>query len=240
MLMPTYAHAPITEALIDIRAELPARTTTVDLERIGAELNGYGPSKKNVEVDVTIQPDKMVQSERLLGHSFVSLSGRNIAQFRLNGFTFNRLKPYENWQSFSSEAKMLWKIYKAKACPLAITRIAVRYINRIELPKPIEDFSKYLQSIPVVNNKSFGQVSSFLLQLKIPQDDLKSILIFNEALLQPPDPKFLHVLVDLDLFREIEVPQSDEEIWSLMDQFRLRKNELFEGCITDHTRELFK
>ncbi len=33
--------------------------------------------------------------------------------------------------------------------------------------------------------------------------------------------------------------QSDDEVWALLEALRNRKNEFFEGCITDKTRELF-
>jgi uncharacterized protein (TIGR04255 family) len=46
------------------------------------------------------------------------------------------------------------------------------------------------------------------------------------------------VVLDLDVFKESEMA-SDEEVWGVLEVLRNRKNEFFEGCITDRTRALF-
>jgi hypothetical protein len=42
------------------------------------------------------------------------------------------------------------------------------------------------------------------------------------------------------LFRDVEIPQAPEELWSLFDDLRNKKNEIFLGCITDRMKEVFK
>ncbi len=39
----------------------------------------------------------------------------NVAQFRRDGFTFNRLRPYTKWEEIRPEALRLWQLYTAKA-----------------------------------------------------------------------------------------------------------------------------
>jgi uncharacterized protein (TIGR04255 family) len=48
------------------------------------------------------------------------------------------------------------------------------------------------------------------------------------------------VVLDIDVFRAIDVPSSEDEIWSLMEHLRTIKNQLFEASITDKARELFR
>jgi len=43
---------------------------------------------------------------------------------------------------------------------------------------------------------------------------------------------------DLDVFKE-GADMMDDAVWELLETLRNRKNEFFEGCITDKARELF-
>jgi len=45
------------------------------------------------------------------------------------------------------------------------------------------------------------------------------------------------VILDLDVFKGEADMVSDEDVWGLLETLRNRKNEFFEGCITDKTRE---
>jgi uncharacterized protein (TIGR04255 family) len=45
--------------------------------------------------------------------------------------------------------------------------------------------------------------------------------------------------LDIDVSRQREVPQHDEEIWALIDRIRDYKNHIFEESITEAAREIF-
>ena len=78
-------------------------------------------------------------------------------QFRINGFTFNRLKPYTSWGDILPQVKDLWSLYIDIASPESITRIAVRYINNIEIPKPDNIvFSDYLKVPPKIPDNPYN------------------------------------------------------------------------------------
>ena len=75
------------------------------------------------------------------------------------------------------------------------------------------------------------------MQLNIPQDD-QSVLLLNQAMVNPPAPGVVSVVLDLDLIRAIAVPSEEDEIWDVFEKLHVRKNEIFEACITDETRRL--
>ncbi len=235
-----YPNAPITEAVIDIRVELPPTVALADIERLDKKLPDYPKKNRRIELTLMVEPSVSRQEQRLNGYVFRSMDGKQIVQMRMDGFTFSRLPPYDRWETFSVEAKRLWTIYRCGVEPLKITRLAVRYINRIDMPQPVDDFGKYLNAIPQSSVDFFKNVTGFFLQLQIPQNDIKSMLLFNEAIAPPPTEKVLSVLLDFDLSRTDNVPQDEREIWRVFEAFRSRKNELFEACITDASRSLFQ
>ena len=76
------------------------------------------------------------------------------------------------------------------------------------------------------------------MQVQIPQEDLGTTAILNEAMVPPSGPNVASVVLDIDVFRHGLKLESDDDVWSTMEVLRLRKNLIFEGCITNNTREL--
>jgi uncharacterized protein (TIGR04255 family) len=54
-----------------------------------------------------------------------------------------------------------------------------------------------------------------------------------------PLERHFSVLLDIDVVREVDVPQKDNEIWKELDLMRTHKNRIFEECVTDSARKLF-
>jgi uncharacterized protein (TIGR04255 family) len=83
----------------------------------------------------------VVQDLGFQGYFWKTSDEKTIVQFRVDGFTFNRLRPYTSWTELFPQALDLWHLYSRVSRPEVITRLAVRYINRIPLPAGVTDFS---------------------------------------------------------------------------------------------------
>ena len=66
---------------------------------------------------------------------------REMIQLRVDGFTFNRLKPYTSWEKIFPRAYRFWKKYLDCVEPVGVTRLATRYINALDVPIPKTTFS---------------------------------------------------------------------------------------------------
>ena len=175
-----------------------------------------------------------------IGFLFKNGDDKQIFQARLDGFTMSRLAPYESWEPFRDEARRLWNIYREHVKPKQVTRIAVRYINRLDLPLPLSDFKDYLRTFPEVSPDLPQGLAGFFTQLTIPLQDIKSVMLLNEAIIEPAKPECVSIVLDIDIFRTEDLPDTEEGNWELFEELRLRKNYAFEACITDRTRELIK
>lgn len=134
--MPTQRHypkAPITEAIIDLRADLPDGTSVADLERVHIGQEVAYPIKRNRALNVVQgqigEQGAAAACSKHIGFLFASQDGKSLFQARLDGFTMSRLAPYERWESFRDEARRLWDVYRSVAKPIKVIRVAVRYIN---------------------------------------------------------------------------------------------------------------
>lgn len=236
-----FSKSPLTEALIDIRVN-PRDELVV--ETLGDIQRGHEkeyPTRKNkihFAHELSFDPPgHSSANQSLIGYNFVSADNHQIVQVKLDGFTFNRLAPYLTWEIFKEEARKWWQIYADIAQPKSVTRLAVRYINRLDLPLPLSDLKDYLKTVPEISPELPQGLSSYVMQLHIPYDD-KATLVLNEALTPPPNPYVISVVLDIDLFREIDTPLSEQEIWDYFEVLRNKKNEIFLACITEKTKEL--
>ena len=66
-----------------------------------------------------------------------------------------------------------------------------------------------------------------------------ALAVITEAIDRTADPGRTAVILDIDLWRDQDVPQSDAELWTLFEALRNRKDDVFEACITDETRKEF-
>lgn len=238
-----YERAPATEALIDIRVESPAGIALSRLERLHEQVSDRYPIKnKRLYVQGQFSAGEEVgaaATQKLIGFSFTSQDGKQIFQARMDGFTFSRLRPYGTWNELRDEAKRLWHIYRTCVNALRVSRVAVRYINQIDIPVPHIDYKEYFRTIPDVSPDLPQSLSGFFMQLQFPQEDFGGILVLTQTVVPPPAPSMISVILDLDVFKENVEFQSDEDPWALLEILRDRKNKFFEGCITDKTRALF-
>ncbi|HEX4341546.1 MAG TPA: TIGR04255 family protein [Polyangiaceae bacterium] len=233
-----YAHAPITEAVIDFGVQLSADPTAENLGEIRDE--SYAQRDPVFMGHVQFGSGTTSATQQALGWRFRSADGPYIYQVRTDGFALSRLTPYENWDNFSSEARRIWDKYRAVAKPITVQRIALRYINRIDIPLPLNDFGEYLQCSPSVSPHLPQGLSNYLMSLTIPLDELVTVVV-NEAILnQVTKPNAVSILLDIGVSQSLSLPFEEEALWERFGYLRKVKNHVFEACITDKTRELFQ
>lgn len=237
-----YPNAPLIEALLDIRAELPEDVSLESLAAVGeAEREGY-PTKRErtrFEQEMIGRGSSIVSTAARnlpLGYRFDSADGQQLFHAQVDGFTFNRLKPYPHWELFRAEARRVWESYCSFAHPVRVTRLALRYINRFDLPAHAQ-FEDYLNTLPAVAPPISQSWGRFLMRVEIPQPDIDAELVLTEAMVEPQIPNTGAIVLDIDLFRSVDLAPDSESMWDAFETLRERKNEIFEACITDKVRE---
>jgi uncharacterized protein (TIGR04255 family) len=125
--------------------------------------------------------------------------------------------------------------------PAGITRIATRFINRVDLPIDGLDFDEYLAAPPKIPAGLPNVLVEFLVRLVIPQREAGSNVVLTQALESVnPDNKSVSVLIDIDAFKSIELEASSEQLWAHFHELRDIKNQTFFCSITQKTLELLK
>jgi len=240
-----YTKAPITEAIIDLRVE-PCPNLELDtLKRLCEDTKAEYP-RVNPTIEVAgsmqIQPGVSASAsaqQKQVGYRSISSDGKLVCQRQLQGFTLSRLAPYESWEPFRDIARSLWGVYRDATKPQSVSRLAVRYINQIEVPgNPIE-LKDYFRTSPEISADLPQTIDGFFMQVRLPQEDIKAAVILNQTIVPPTMPNVISAILDIDIFCEETVPDADNAIWEYFETLHTRKNEIFEACITEKTRELF-
>ena len=135
-----YSHAPITEAIIDLKTTFSEEISLETLAGIYTHIRDRFPSQEIINTGSIVfevgTTNVVNTSQQINGFIYRTEDKTRAFQATLNGFTFNRLPPYTSWEEFRDEAKYLWKIYKEVCKPITVVRTALRFVNRLELPGP--------------------------------------------------------------------------------------------------------
>jgi uncharacterized protein (TIGR04255 family) len=240
---PHYDHSPITEAVLDIRVEQWTGLSADALAKIpaGVAYSTIDPIHMSFsQIQFGPRPSATTSSQHS-GFNYKSADLKYVIQAQVAGFTLSRLAPYESWPQFSTEAKRLWNAYKSIAKPVKITAITLRYLNRIDIPLPLNDFSDYLRTVPVISSDLPQGLSGYFMQLTMPLEDLKNgMVIINETMVPPPSPDFASILLDILVSISESMPTDDESVWEAFEKVRHKKNLVFNSCLTEKAKEMFK
>ncbi len=234
------ARAPIAEALIDVRASLG---DAFEVERVRASLVAIADSypvqqelqlvRASIAVEAGRPATPSAEYLGLQGFLCKSPDELNIVQFRADGFTFSRLRPYTGWEQLVPDALRLLGIYQEAVRPVIFTRVAVRYINHLAMPLPVPDFSRYLTAPPVTPQGVLPLLSGFLTRLVL-EDPATGVTTNLVQALQPSlDAHSLVVLLDIDAYKVSATGFDRSLIESTLGVLREVKNRVFFSSVTD-------
>jgi len=237
--------APITEAIIDFRVQLPKSFLPEAFEAMQSTLATSYPvmeKQRFFEGGIHLSAEKVSQTTQDRGvHGFVFRNAEQgrVVQFRRDGFTFNKLKPYTDWEDVFAEAWRLWKEYLSLAHPRSVTRIAVRYLNHIPIPSPF-NFGEFLEDPPTVPDAVPQMFVDYFKRMVVHDSEANLLVNIIQAIERKTDPESVVLLLDIDAYAQEEHDPTSSELESRFRQLHKLKNQVFFGSITEKTAEMFE
>lgn len=240
-----YKRPPITEAVIGITFAEP-----VDSAKLGKADKKFAKTyPQHIDVqnfDVKIQLDQTGRANAddtkvAKGHRRSSVDADELLVLWPSEFVVSQLAPYPGWEAFAGRFERDWRTWKQVAGYREIRRIGLRFINRIDIPIVDDkvEHEKYLNIYARLPNL-IGSVNGYSTQIATEIEGIKCLLRVNSGSVLTPLLEHSSFLLDIDFGRMIDVPQRDEEIFALLGEIRVKKNEVFEACITKRARRLFQ
>jgi uncharacterized protein (TIGR04255 family) len=239
---PRLKNAPVVEALIDIQVELESPPSIEKLKSLIPQTihstfphceerkvfeAGFGQTAKG-------KFHQNFTDLGIVGYLLRDSENKKVVQVRLDGFGFSHLQPYSDFESFQNETKVLWSQYKEFAKVGTVTRVALLFINIIDLEKEastLGDFEKVLKTLPKKPLNTDAEAYSFYSQYQlrktsevltaiVTQHDVKNVRSGSSGF------KF-----QIDASKAFEQNPTEEELWDTVEKLRNFKNEIFFGSL---------
>lgn len=246
MKHPHLKNAPIAEAVIDIRFQ-PALNLEYDkIVAIHQSIQSDYPVKqenKEMQLGFVVGPDQTTQqtiSDSVIGYRFESSDKKYVFIASKNGFSLSKLAPYENWDTFVSEAKRIYEIYFGMFGNQTITRTAVRYINVIKIHEDVFDFDDYLVAGPKVPDGLPNAVSEFLIRNVVPCIEEKALVTIVQGFSSTNITESKEVILDIDAVCMEAYESNTNKQWELLDSLRELKNNAFFKSLHPKAWEIYK
>lgn len=179
--------------------------------------------------------------DRQVGHRRSSSDMTELLVLWRSALVVSQLAPYPGWDEFFRRFVRDWKVWKRVMGFQTIARLGVRYINRIDIPLSghVVEHETFLNVYPKLPD-ILGPVGAYAVQVVLPIEDIGCKLTLNSAVVPAPILDHASFVIDQDIAKEVDLPQSDKAIYELLNEIRVRKNNVFEACISNRARELFQ
>lgn len=239
-----YPKAPIVEAVFDLQV-LPnenfKKSFYEEMEKkLTKSFKGKEIREMGWELHIEDDQKRNAHTDKKVGMRFESVDGRYVIQAKENGYAFSILNYYDRWEIFSKEAYKYWNVYKSIFKPQKVTRQALRYINRIDIPETKFKLEDYFKVYPRMFDDALEvNMAGFFMQSQIPQKE-GGIANVTQTIAAPAKAGCTSVILDIDVFdyKPFKPSDKDLKLRARMKTLRSQKNFIFDSAITKKTQEL--
>jgi uncharacterized protein (TIGR04255 family) len=132
------------------------------------------------------------------------------------------------------------EVYEQVAKPQAISRIGLRYINRLEIPEQQEiEIEHFLLAVPIIPGgipQTFGR---WMQRVEIPLLEANGLLVVHSGSVVEEEQANITFLLDLDLSTLQTMSVKLDYAMEWVERAHDEIEKAFEACITPEARRLF-
>lgn len=247
-----YKNPPIEEAICEFHFipgqewnfTIPGKLHT----ELSNEYAGRPQEQKVVQVGLETQDDKppnLRYGEGLAKVQLVTEDGNRMIGVGPDVLSIHILRPYQStigsqsggWAEFYPRIQAAVEAYWKVSEPRAVSRIGIRYINKIVIPQKAVKVEDYLKcAMPNVSGLP-DHINSFMSRAEYNYQDNVQLIILQGSIETPPNS--VGFLLDLDVIWQGADPVTQDDALIKVIELRERERRVFETVITDKTRELF-
>ncbi len=160
-----------------------------------------------------------------------------VAPYRLG---IHHFRPYPSWERFSEIIGKGARAYRDVLSPTKVQRIGLRYINDINLGRRFVGLEEFFDFYPFVGQNIPQTLSRFHCLVQIDFEDGRDSLTLQIANAPQPEEGNAQVILDLDYF--LARPDTFEltETTKWLETAHANLENVFEGCLKDSARALFR
>lgn len=240
-----YKTPPILEAVIELRFSSSAdrKKLTKLIHKLRQQYDNFEESEQRTysfrfELHEEAIADKK-DVEPVYHLSTMDMSSMTI--IKPKSILVSQKAPYKGWEQFYERFNQDWRLWREYVGFIDIARVGTRFVNRLDIPIQIPEtrYEDYINLYPQAPSILEPNVAHKI-NIVAPEKDAGALIHVRSETKPSPVPDHLAVYLDIDIYKEFNSPQSDQAIHDLISAFRIVKNKVFEACVTDKARELFR
>ena len=160
-----------------------------------------------------------------------------VSPYRLS---IHHSQPYPSWERLRDIVYKGVEAYRGVLRPSRVERIGLRYINDIKFGSPQVKLEDYFDFYPLIGVSLPQEFFRFHCFVQFDFEDKRDSLILQIS--SKPDPVLEEVVIvlDLDYFLADASKLSIEETTDWIEKAHANLESVFEGCLKDRVRELFR
>jgi uncharacterized protein (TIGR04255 family) len=237
-----YKTPPVVEALAEVFFEGGQWDATIPGRFYELVRNEFPTVKQRNDIAVEVRLEEGASSAQTklseARSQFERADGSRIIQVGRNLVVVNQLRPYPHFEEWKPEVLSAVARYRELAKPTVMTRIGVRYLNRIEIPEPNYPMERYFALFPHIP-KALGSTHgdfSMRLELEPGNPGHRLLVTFGSG---PAELGRASLMLDFyDLAGPVK-PGAFDVLGDLLEKAHANIERAFESIITDETRALF-
>lgn len=238
-----YKLPPIIEALCQFQFEPDSSWDLTIPGLIYEKVQKTFPKRNQIaQINIGIAADAEVIGQQIGAlplMQFLSETGNTLIQVGQNLLTVNQLKPYSSWEEFLPFIEEGLQAYRDAAHPGNIQRVALQYLNRIEIENSGR-LEEYLNLYPFLGKELPQNIGAFVVGVQISRESERDLLNLQLTRLNVEASNEVALILDLNYMlakpREIALDHVLEWVNNAHDYIE----EIFEACITERLRQRFK
>lgn len=239
-----YKNPPIIEALCEFQfnEDLPWDLTLIGL--IYDKLKDIFPKKQQLQLELAIAA--AAQANEQTGTlpmiplvRFLDNNEKKLVQIGQNLLTVNQVRPYESWENFSPFIEKGIEVYSEIAKPRGFRHIAIKYINRIEVPRLNFSMENLFLFRPFIASGLPQNIEAFLIGVNLPYENAKDIMRIQAGTVNSDTPDTFVILLEITYTFAKPEEIALKEVIKVLDIAHKHVEEAFEFCLTDELKQTF-
>jgi len=239
-----YKNPPIVEAICEFRFSKETKWDPTIPGSVYEKVKDQFPHKESrLEQQVVLKTEEtgfnqnLVASQRAL---MLSQDRSSLIQVGQHLLSINHLKPYSGWENFRPKIKMAYDTLGGITKINGIDRMALVYIDRIEIPGKRIELEDYFKFYPQSGPELPHDHTNFMIGVEFPFKEKRDScrLQLTSAMATKKDHLALLLTTEYYLAKQKSVAPDNALGW--MEDAHTQVRELFNGCITEKLEDLFE
>jgi len=174
-------------------------------------------------------------------HRFISEDEKTLVQLGENLLVVNQLPPYYGWEKYRPRVVECFNLYVKLWKPTRVGRVAVHYINKIDLPEVEAGLEEYFNLLPTLPDFPLQPVVTNLsMSYEVPGSNFGDIMVVSMKQHSSANPDGMTFLFQWDYIASDGLPCDSEAQTEWLDQAHEYLYKVFMSTLTDKCRKLFE